>query len=210
MHRKFTDEHIAFIKRNYLGVSSIKLTRLINKQFDTDFKVTQIESLRYRLNLKSGLDFGFKKGQHPSPATEFKKGNVSWNKGRKGVCYSPETMFKLGNKPHNTAPIGTVLMRSDGYIYKKIADVKPSRKGWKQLHRIIWEEKHGKVPEGMRIVFIDQDKTNTTIENLALASKGDLAQMNKKKLFSDDPLRNQAYLNITKIKLKISRLESNS
>lgn len=210
MHRKFTDEHIAFIKRNYLGVSSIKLTRLINKQFDTDFKVTQIESLRYRLNLKSGLEFKIKKGERRSPSTEYKKGNISWNKGRKGVCYSPETMFKPGHKSHNTAPIGTVLMRSDGYIYKKIAEVKPSRKGWKQLHRIIWEENYGEVPADMRIVFIDQDRTNITVDNLALASKGDLAQMNKKKLFSDDPLKNKTYLNITKIKLKISRLESNS
>ena len=37
-----------------------------------------------------------KNGQRSSPATEFKKGSIPWNKGVKGTHFSPDTEFKKG------------------------------------------------------------------------------------------------------------------
>lgn len=41
------------------------------------------------------------KGLRRSPASEFKKGQISWNKGRNGIHLSPATEFKKGLLPHN-------------------------------------------------------------------------------------------------------------
>ena len=38
----------------------------------------------------------FKKGQHYSLKTEFKKGNIPWNKNLKGIHLSPKSEFKKG------------------------------------------------------------------------------------------------------------------
>lgn len=42
-----------------------------------------------------------KPGQHLSPATEFKKGQISWNKGTKGLTSANSTSFKKGQPANN-------------------------------------------------------------------------------------------------------------
>lgn len=131
--------------------------------------------------------------------TRFQKGHVPANKGTKGLMKPNATSFKKGNKSWNMHPIGTVVLRDDGYYYKKISNVKPSRKGWKQVHHLVWEAKHGKVPTGHRVIFLDQDRTNFDINNLRLVSIANMATINKKRLLSDDPELNNAYISITSI-----------
>ena len=45
------------------------------------------------------------------------------------------------------------------------------RYGWKPKHIILWEKNKGKIPEGHLITFIDGNRENCTIENLALITK---------------------------------------
>lgn len=43
----------------------------------------------------------------------------------------------------------------------------------KRLHRYVWEKEHGEIPKGYHIHHIDGDKSNNSIENLALFTAGD-------------------------------------
>ena len=91
----------------------------------------------------------------------FKKGHTSWNKG-KYMRVSPPTEFKKGHKPHNYKPVGSERITVDGYLERKVADPKK----WKAVHHIVWEEVNGPVPAKHKVIFLDNNKLNVSIDNL--------------------------------------------
>jgi len=115
-------------------------------------------------------------------STRFAAGHASWNNGMTGLCIGgKETQFKRGNRPQTWVPIGTEVIGSDGYLKRKIRDdAAPgmSRKNWKFVHVILWEEHHGPIPAGHAVIFKDGNRENITIENLDLISRDDLMRRN--------------------------------
>ena len=115
--------------------------------------------------------------------TQYNKGHTPWMKGKK---MSPEqfekcegTMFKVGIVPKNKAPIGTIrvrrnFVRNTYYLYIKIDDAG----GWRELHRVVWEQVNGSQPKRSNIVFKDGDYKNCNIENLELISNEEKMRRN--------------------------------
>ena len=62
-----------------------------------------------------------------------------------------------------------------GYIEIKVEE--PNK--WRLKHRVVWEMAHGEIPKDNVIIFKDNDKTNTDIDNLILTEKGVNATLNK-------------------------------
>lgn len=105
--------------------------------------------------------------------TRFKKGQASWNKGRKGMRVggrAPETQFPKGHKPHNWVPVGSERIRADGYLERKLTDTGYPPRDWVPIHRINWIAAHGPIPKGYVVRLKDGDKSNCAIENLELIS----------------------------------------
>lgn len=90
-----------------------------------------------------------------------------WNKGTRGLVPAPVNGFKKGNTPHTWRPVGAVRRDEDGYLVVKIAN--PNR--WKRKHILVWEKHHGRLPPDHCLRFLDGDKNNCAIENLALVSR---------------------------------------
>ena len=61
---------------------------------------------------------------------------------------------------------GNGHQRTDGYIQITSGPYKG-----KLLHRLVYEENYGPIPEGFHIHHLDNDKTNCNPENLLLLSK---------------------------------------
>lgn len=61
---------------------------------------------------------------------------------------------------------GHVYQRKDGY-YQVSSGINQG----KLLHRLIYEENFGPIPEGFHIHHLDNDKNNNALENLVLISK---------------------------------------
>jgi hypothetical protein len=72
-----------------------------------------------------------------------------------------------------TYKIGGERLLSDGYIYIKVSMDKGRCKNWKQKHRYVWEKANGKILKGKTIIFLDSNRMNCDIENLAMVSRAE-------------------------------------
>lgn len=70
------------------------------------------------------------------------------------------------------------LLRNTGHNYK--------RPWWIPLKEKVWVDAHGEIPDGYRVIQLDQDYTNCNLDNLALADKRGLAIMASHKWWSDN------------------------
>lgn len=202
---RYTPEMVQFIIDHNQGTPQNELARLFNERFGTDRTGDNMKSFRNRHKLNSGLTGQFKKGQE------------SWTKGKKWDEYmsregqenSRKTCFKPGRKTHNVLPVGTELVDSDGYLKIKVTDRYSGRyrwKNWKHKQRLVWEEHNGPVPEGHNIIFLDGDRTNCDISNLACVSLAENAILNNKKFRIDEhPELTQAGVSVVKIQERIKR-----
>lgn len=192
MAYKYTFEQENFIKNNYKGISTVELTEKFNKEFGTNLTKDQLRWYKKNHKLSSGVD------------GKFKKGNVPYNKGTKGISKPNSGCFKKGNIPANHRPIGSERVNGDGYVEVKIAE--PNK--WKFKHRIIWEEKFGTIPRGYAVMFADRNKQNFEIDNLILVSTRQLQIMNNKKLIQNDANLTKTGVLIADVMIKIKDMKS--
>lgn len=185
---KYPPEISDFIRSNYKGRLTSELVEMLNAKFDRKFTVTQIQNWKKNHQLASGVKTTFKKGIKPQNAIQ------------KGQHLSPQTQFKKGDKPLNYKPVGTERIDiKDGYVLVKVADPNV----WKAKHRMIWEEAYGPIPPKHRLIFLDGNRLNISLDNLRLTSYGVSLMMNKKKLFYEDPSLTEIGLRIAEMDIKI-------
>lgn len=177
-----------YIHANYVGVGPKQMTQILNEKFGTAYEHKHIKAYYANNKLDSGLNGS--------------EGRIPWMKGKKGYRMPgcEKYFFQKGHVPHNTVPVGTIRKCADGYMWKKVADVKnASRKNWRQLHYLVWEEANGPIPEGKKIAFLDGDPGNCALENLVLTDAGELIVANKLQLRFDDPELTKTGLMVAKV-----------
>ena len=174
-----------FVREHAVGIFNKDLADVVNAKFGTQFTAGTIANLKNRLGVKSFIDCHFNKGIRNSPATEFKKGHVPINKGTKGMFPNAggSTRFKKGHRPANWKPVGSERCNVDGYWEVKVAEPRK----WKMKHVVMYEKEHGPVPKGHIVIFLDGNKNNLTLENLALISRAVHARRNQMNLFGTTP-----------------------
>lgn len=186
MNRKYTQEHIDYIAANIQGRPFKELTDMFNKQFGMNLKVSTMVSLADRNGLYNGRDTRLNKGYEP---TQFKKGHVPFNKGKKGIFHggaaAEACQFKKGSKSWNWVPVGSERVNADGYVDIKVDDGK-LQKNWRGKHIVIWEEHNGPLPPGHVVIFGDGNRRNFEINNLILVSRKQLARLNQNNLIKND------------------------
>lgn len=185
-YKIFPKEIQQFVIDNVIGRYNLELTNMVNDKFGTNYTEGQIDNLKHRLQLNSGL------------TGRFEAGHVPANKGIKGVCASgcEKTWFQKGHIPSDHRPVGSERIDSkDGYTLVKVEE--PSV--WKLKQHVVWEQHHGPIPDGYKIIFLDQDKSNFDINNLALVSSSELLTMNRHKLISNDSDITQCGITVAKL-----------
>jgi len=193
----YTQEHVDFLKENIVGTSFKDLTKMFNVKFDMKLSIPAVTSLADRHGLHN-LRVTLLNGWEP---TQFKKGNVPFNKGKKKYWKGgEETQFKKGNKPHNYMPVGSERVNGDDYVDIKIAD--PNK--WRGKHILIWEKHNGPVPKGYAVIFGDRDNRNFDINNLILVSRHQLLELNRNKLIQEDANSTKTGVIIANLNIKIA------
>ena len=145
-----TAYELAYIKAHYLIKPQKALARDLNRSHQFIRDVLK----RHKLKIPKKIRDYFGK------TNQFKKGNISHNKGKKwsethskeGMANSSKTQFKPGNLPHNTLSDGTITVRLDnrGVSYKWIRLAKGV---WIPLHKYNWIKKYGPIPANHVIRF---------------------------------------------------------
>lgn len=200
MNKKYTEEHISFIQANIKGQSYKELTDVFNARFGMGLKISTMISLASRHGFHNGRDCRFNTGYIP---TQFKKGHIPANKGKKGVGGWEPTQFKKGHVPANYKPVGSERVNVDGYVEVKVAD--PNK--WQLKHRVLWQSVHGAIPKGHVVIFADGNRQNIKLDNLLLISQRELAIMNKRGLIANDAELTRAGILVADISLKIGDLK---
>lgn len=137
--------------------------------------------------------------------SRIKPGSTPANKGKK---MSPEvyekakeTFFKKGHVPANVKYDGHERIDTkDGYVHIRVSKGKYVLK-----HRLVWENAHGKIPEGMVIAFKNGDKTDIILDNLECISMGENMLRNTIHNYPED-LKEVIYLK-TSLKRQIKKKE---
>ena len=198
--RIFSKEEIQFILDNYKGIGNKELCDRLNEKFKTNHSLNRVKRFKYNHKLNSGL------------TGRFKKGHTTFNKGLKQTDFmsdeaierTKKTRFKKGLKSHNKKPLGSErICTKDGYIIVKVGEPDV----WKHKHRVVWEKVNGPIPKGHKIVFLDGDKNNISIDNLKIVSSGALAIVNRHIGLSDDEQLNETIYNTADLQAKLSNVE---
>lgn len=192
----YTSEEKEFLIGYFPGHHYREIQAAFQAEFGKELTMRQIKAFGGNNKLKTGYTGCFTKGHVPA------------NKGKTMPKHvydkAAPTMFKPGQKPPNTLPVGTEKMLADGYIWIKINDAPCTKKqtNWIQKHRHVWMQHNGPIPKGQMVTFLDGDRTNCEIENLALISKAENARMNQNKLYSTDR-------DLTRTGIYVARLKTN-
>ncbi len=195
MKHKYSLEEDKFLKNNVKGITLKELTGKFNKTFKLSLSESSIANRKNKLGLSSGIKGG-----------QFQKGHIPINKGKKWDDYmskeaqeqSRKTTFKKGNVPHNQRPIGSERISKDGYIEIKIKESNE----FVLKHRWLWEQKNGKIPKDKILIFLDGNKLNLDLDNLALISRNENLTMNSNKLRYQYKELTKAGINLAKVIIK--------
>lgn len=172
MRKKWTNKEIKMLRKLYpnnytqwvaqeMGRSVCSVYGMVNilgLHKSEEFRLTELKRQADRLRIVGA----------PS---RYQKGHVPDNKGKK---MSPEhyeklkpTMYRKGQSGYTMSPVGTTRTTRDGYLEMKVAD--PNR--WQALHRMMWEDTFGPIPEGKIVRFRTADKSNYDPINLELITR---------------------------------------
>ena len=191
----WTKDETRSLERDYPVTSTHMIAKRMN------ISVHHVYNKAFRLGLKkddsylkSPLSGRLVDGANIGGHSRFRKGDVPWNKGLKGVCFGgKETQLKPGNRSGKAVDlylrIGSERLSKEGYLERKINDDLPFKKRWKAVHILLWEQENGDVQKGSVVVFKDGNKKNIAIENLELISRSELMRRNSYHRYGEEIAR---------------------
>lgn len=167
IEHKYTSDQDAFLRDNSSKMTRKELVDSFNKRYGTSIKENAIVQRCFLRGWKAGSDGKFKVGGVPWGKT--KGGREEYLKALRASaskCYH----FERGHVPHNTLPVGAVRLWSDELMIK-------TDDGWKVWLRHLWEQEHGKIPEGYVVISVDGDRDTKDVSKLRMISNRTLTTL---------------------------------
>ncbi len=191
----FPKEAVDVILANYKGRTYAEMLEMLRNETGKNYTKQQINGYYKNHKLNSGMTGRFKPGCIPT--TKGKKWDDYMSK--ESQERSRSTCYKAGHTPDNRLPVGSIRVRGDGYLIKKVQERGSQWDRWKPLHKLTWEEHNGPIPKGMNVGFKDLNIKNCSIDNLYLLTKAENLRMNAKGFRSSIPEATEAGLNTIRL-----------
>lgn len=191
---KYPDGMAEYVESIAQGKSTAELVEAVNQKYGVGtIGIRQMKAYKKNHGINTGL------------TGQFEPGHIPANKGKK---MSPEqyekckaTMFHKGNVPANHMQIGEYTHTTDGYLVRKVQENGIQRERFELVHRKVWEEHNGPIPEGKMVSFLDGDKDNCDIENLVLVDMPENLELNRTKLRFDNAELTKAGVTVAKVRV---------
>lgn len=199
-HRRYkpnallTEEQVEHLKLIVKGRKSEEIADMMNRQFGLNLTAKQISAWKKNHRIQSGYD------------TRFLPGNASWHKRSKPKANSGS--FKKGRTATNALPVGTVSRHKfahDSYQWAIKVQDGNGNQNFVSLARWVWEQANGKVPDGHVVIFLDGDKDNCTLENLAVIPRSVNIVVNRHIGYTEDPELNKTIIQTARLILAVTR-----
>lgn len=181
--RSWSPSDVALVRELYPHKPSAAIAKQIGRPLTSVYQLAHKLGLhKSEVYLASADACRLRRGDNVGAAFRYPPGHVPANKGLRRPGYSPgrmaETQFKKG-EPTNWWPVGSTRL-VDGYVYRKVSDIRNVAwtRNWLPENRLVWEAANGPIPEGYALQFLNRDRTDTRLENLALISRADLCRLN--------------------------------
>lgn len=190
--RPWTKRELAVIRREYphkaTKLIAATLRRPLSGVYRTANGLGVKKSAAFLASSESGR---LTKLNAAGVAYRYPKGHVPANAGLRRPGYAPgrmaDTQFKKGRLPseaRNYKPIGSFRICADGLLERKVTDdpkIVPARR-WIGVHRLVWADANGPIPEGHAVVFkpghATTDLEKITLDVLELISRAELMRRN--------------------------------
>lgn len=104
-----------------------------------------------------------------------------------------KNVSQYGRKPKEQLPIGTIRHGQNGATYIKVMDSDKSyatgyqEPWWMPLQKKIYQDAHGKIPDGYMVIFLDCDRGNFSLDNLYAIDRKISARLAKNGWYSKNP-----------------------
>lgn len=188
----------AFIKSIAEGKSTAELVEAVNNKFGAGtIGIRQMKAYKKNHGINTGM------------TGQFELGHIPVNKGKKmsAEVYAKvaPTMFKKGDIPANRMNIGEYTHTTDGYLVQKVQEQGTQRERFEFVHRKVWEEYNGPIPDGKMVSFLDGDKDNCNIDNLVLIDNCENLELNRSNLRFSEAEFTKAGLAVAKVKIAARR-----
>lgn len=178
-NRLFPAEEEKKVRSVVKGRSALEAARVLSGMYGKSVTEAQVKAWRKNHHCPSGTDGRFPKGWVPYSA----------GKRPQDLCHGKAKLAKLeaswyqkGHVAPNHLPVGSVVTNKEGYKLIKVREKGTQWERWQFLHRKVWEDAHGKLPEGAMITMLDGDKGNCSLSNLRLITKGVNSQLTNRHL----------------------------
>ena len=196
---------VEYVRTHSQGVPSKEMAERVNAIFGTAFTPTGMKQFRTAHGIRSGATGWYQKGHPPGNKGKRLEDYLTPEKAKEVREKISGTQFKKGQRPRNELPVGSVVFVG-GYLLRKKQERGSQWERWEFLHRAVWEEHHGPIPEGMVVTFKDSNPENCSIENLMLITRGEAAALTRKGYRFEDPDLTVAALNMVRVKQKADRI----
>jgi hypothetical protein len=153
--KHWTADDDARMRAEFPHVRTLDLARALGRSLDSVRTRAVVLGLQKTPEARARIDA--ERAASASNAGRFQRGASPWNKGK--------TDYRLSHG----APLGTERLR-DGYRQRKVVMDGPHWRRWRFVHVLVWEDAHGPVPKGFKVMFRDGNPEHITIENLELIS----------------------------------------
>jgi hypothetical protein len=178
--RAWSSAEDQLLREQYPSVSTRVIAAGLGRHFVTVYQhAAKLGLKKTDEYMKSPAACRLRRGDNVGAAFRFPKGHIPANAGTRRPGWAPgrmrETQFRKGQTPRNTLPMWSFRF-VDGYLMLKTGAPTPKpTTGWEYVHKLIWEQAKGPLPDwrSARLWWKDGDHANCSLSNLELVKGSD-------------------------------------